>query len=77
MGKLVVVGAGIIGVSSAILLQNAGHEVIIVAKQLGRETTSYGAGGFWTPYKAEPKEKVLKWSLITLEVYKEQVTLPQ
>lgn len=90
---VVVVGAGIIGLSSAIALQSAGYNVTIVAELTGSETTSAKAGGkiefefncsnnrilkdqnsgIWIPYHADPREKVLRWSLKTHEKYVHQV----
>jgi len=42
---VVVVGAGIVGVSTAIWLQRAGHRVVLVDRKGPAEGTSYGNGG--------------------------------
>lgn len=45
MAKVVVAGAGINGVSSAIWLQRAGHEVILIDREGPASGTSYGNAG--------------------------------
>lgn len=66
--KILVLGGGVIGVSSAYFLNRAGHEVILVDRQaqVGRETSyanggqvSWGSGGPW----AAPgiPAKALRW----------------
>ena len=44
-----VLGCGVIGLSTARLLQRRGHSVTIYARDLPPETTSNIAGGFWFP----------------------------
>jgi glycine/D-amino acid oxidase-like deaminating enzyme len=48
-GAVAVLGCGAVGLSNAILLQEAGFEVTIRAKALPPETTSNIAGGQWFP----------------------------
>lgn len=48
--QVAVLGCGVIGLSAARLLQNAGRQVTIYAKALPPETTSNTAGGLWLPY---------------------------
>jgi len=45
MAKVIVAGAGINGVSSAIWLQRAGHDVILVDRAGPASGTSYGNAG--------------------------------
>jgi D-amino-acid oxidase len=65
--KILVLGAGVIGLSSAIQLQKSGFEVEIWSMQTTPNTTSDVAAAFWLPFNAEPKDKVLKWSKSTFE----------
>jgi len=60
-----VVGAGIIGLSTALALEERGHEVRIVAAADGGATTSAVAGAVWFPYKAGPPKRVAAWALHT------------
>ena len=43
--RIAVIGAGIVGVSTAIWLQRDGHDVVVVDKLGPAEGTSYGNGG--------------------------------
>ncbi|TCJ13668.1 FAD-binding oxidoreductase [Rubrobacter taiwanensis] len=56
-----VIGCGVIGLSTAICLQEAGLEVEVWAAEMPRESTSGVAAAVWYPYKAYPQNRVLKW----------------
>ena len=60
-------GAGVIGMSSAIRLAEAGHQVDVLARELPLETTSSVAGGLWLPFLAQPAEAVARWARLTLD----------
>lgn len=62
-----VVGAGIIGLTSALRLAQAGHAVDIVAAATGERTTSSVAAALWYPYRAYPQEAVTRWSAISYD----------
>ncbi|HWJ81347.1 MAG TPA: FAD-dependent oxidoreductase [Nocardioides sp.] len=62
MARVIVVGAGVIGLTSAVRLAEAGHRVDVVARDLPLETTSAVAGAFWYPYLAGPRERVAAWA---------------
>jgi D-amino-acid oxidase len=62
VGRVTVVGAGVIGLSCALRLLDAGHRVDVLARELPRETTSAVAAAIWYPYRAGPQERVLAWS---------------
>ena len=44
-----VLGAGVVGLTTAIVLAEAGVTVRVVAKGTGASTTSYGSGALWRP----------------------------
>jgi D-amino-acid oxidase len=69
--RVTVVGAGVIGLSSAVRLAEAGHEVDVLARELPLETTSAVAGGLWLPFLAEPVDAVARWARLTLEALHE------
>jgi D-amino-acid oxidase len=48
-GPAAVLGSGVVGLSTARLLQDSGFQVTIYAKDLPPNTTSNVAGGFWYP----------------------------
>jgi len=49
-GEVAVVGSGVMGLTSARLLQDAGWKVTIYTRNLARHTTSNVAAGEWSPY---------------------------
>lgn len=63
--EITVVGAGIIGLTTALSLEERGHDVRVVANGRGVETTSAIAGAVWFPYRAGPPDKVAMWAAST------------
>jgi D-amino-acid oxidase len=59
--RIVVVGAGVVGLSCALRLLRAGHRVDVLARDLPLETTSAVAAAIWYPYLAFPQDKVTAW----------------
>lgn len=53
-----VIGCGVIGLSTARLLQLRGYQVTIYAKALPPETTSNVAGGYWDPVTLYDSDRV-------------------
>ncbi len=72
MARVIVVGAGVVGLSCAVRLLEAGHRVDVLARDLPLETTSAVAAALWYPYRAFPFEQVTAWSAAT---YRELETL--
>ena len=67
MADVIVVGAGVIGLTTAIRLAEAGHKVTVRAAEVpGR--TSLTAAAVWGRFLAGPQEKVREWSDRTLAV---------
>ena len=62
-----VVGSGVIGLTSAVRLQEAGFSVQILTQALPAATTSAVAAALWYPYKAYPEDRVLGWGRATLD----------
>lgn len=67
LAPVVVVGCGVIGLTSAIRLQEAGFETHILTKAMPADTTSAVAAAVWYPYLVYPRERVLGWSRQTLD----------
>ncbi len=62
---ITVVGAGVIGLSTALTLEERGHRVRVVAAARQSATTSAIAGAVWFPYRVGPPDKVPAWALRT------------
>ena len=63
----VVVGAGVVGLTTAVRLREAGVDAHVVAREDPLETTSAVAAALWYPYRALPAERVTAWSAATYE----------
>ncbi|MFC7338897.1 FAD-dependent oxidoreductase [Haloferula chungangensis] len=68
--KIAVIGQGLMGLTCAERLLEAGFNVDIHSKDEFWNTTSTSAGAYWWPHKAYPEERVSKWAKETYEVYK-------
>lgn len=67
MSDVTVIGAGVIGLSTALALRQAGHNVRVVAAAKGPATTSAAAGAIWYPYRVGPPQRATHWARRTLE----------
>lgn len=67
--RVVVVGAGVIGLTCAVRLAEAGLDVDVLARDLPVETTSAVAGGLWLPDLVDGSDDVVRWSRRSLEVF--------
>jgi D-amino-acid oxidase len=65
---VIVVGAGVVGLTAAVRLLEAGHRVDVVARDLPLETTSAVAAALWYPYRALPQDRVTAWSRVSYDV---------
>jgi len=73
--NVLVLGAGVMGLTTAVTLTEAGHRVTVVADEIpGR--TSLAAGASWGPYHVEPHEKVSSWGTHTLTALTELAEVP-
>jgi len=68
MGRVIVVGAGVVGLTSAVRLLEAGHRVDVVARDLPLETTSSVAAAVWSPY-AKPQEHAVRWARAAYDAF--------
>lgn len=65
-GRIIVMGAGVLGLSCAVRLAEQGYQVDVLARDLPAETTSAVMGGLWLPHLAEPAADVARWARATL-----------
>lgn len=72
MAEVTVVGAGVVGMTTAITLLNDGHRVRVVTADPVDLTTSAVAAAVWFPTHAGPVDLVLDWGRTTFDVLAEQ-----
>lgn len=70
MRRVIVVGAGVVGLSCAVRLLEAGHRVDVVARDLPLETTSAVAAAVWSPY-SRPQDHVVRWARTAYDAFAE------
>ncbi len=70
MNKIAVVGQGVMGLTSALLLLEKGYAVDLFSKEAFEDTTSMAAGAYWWPHKAYPQERVSAWAKATYDIFK-------
>lgn len=71
--KILILGAGVSGLSSGILLLKKGYQVTIWAKELPPNTTSNKAAAAWAPYLCNPKDKVTLWGKNSLDYFGSEI----
>jgi D-amino-acid oxidase len=69
MSRVLVVGAGVVGLTCAVRLLEAGHRVDVVARDLPLETTSAVAAALWYPYGTAADPRVAAWAARSYEVF--------
>jgi D-amino-acid oxidase len=74
--EVIVVGAGVSGLTTAVCLAEAGLKVKIQAWGTDESTTSYAAGATWSPYLVESSERARAWSFETLDVLRDLAAQP-
>ncbi|MEB4209910.1 FAD-dependent oxidoreductase [Mycobacterium sp. 94-17] len=68
--RIVVVGAGVSGLTSAICLAEAGRQVRVWAAATHKQTTSAVAGAVWAPPRpAERASQTLAWTEHSLQIF--------
>lgn len=61
--RIAVIGAGVSGLTCAVLLAERGYPTTIFAEESGSQTTSAAAGAVWFPYDVEPLDRAVAWAL--------------
>ena len=65
--RVAVIGAGVSGLTSAVVFAERGYDVSIFAEEIAQSTTSGAAAAIWFPYDAKPADKVIPWALETYQ----------
>jgi D-amino-acid oxidase len=73
---VLVVGAGVSGLTTAVCLAEAGLRVIVVAAAPSVGSTSSVAGAIWGPHLVEDSARTVRWRLETLAVLQQLTTDP-
>ncbi len=68
---VVVIGAGVVGATTAWTLADRGWNVELWSDRPCQQTTSVVAAAVWRPYRAAPEGKVLRWAQRTFDVLEE------
>ena len=66
-----VIGCGVIGLTTAVRLQEEGFRVRIFTKALPQHTVSAVAAAIWMPFKVEPLEAVNRWSRVSFKKFEQ------
>ncbi|MEU6195771.1 FAD-dependent oxidoreductase [Streptomyces sp. NPDC047061] len=75
--EVIVVGGGVVGLTTAVVLAEGGRRVRVWARETGGRTTSAVAGALWWPYRIEPEALVGEWALASLVVYEALAARPE
>ncbi|MFG2126706.1 FAD-dependent oxidoreductase [Streptomyces sp. NPDC048751] len=75
-GDVVVVGGGVIGLTTAVVLAERGRRVRVWTRDPVERTTSAVAGALWWPYHIDPIASARAWALRSLDLYEELARRP-
>jgi D-amino-acid oxidase len=73
---VLVIGAGVSGLTTAVCLAESGRSVVIRADRPPRQTTSSVAGAIWGPHMVERSDRATRWSRETLGALTDLATDP-
>src|SRR5262245_22950693 len=73
--EVLVIGAGVSGLTTAICLAESGFAVRILTKESPHATTSCAAGAIWSPYLVT-EERVVRWSTQSLAELESLAAVP-
>jgi D-amino-acid oxidase len=74
---IIVIGCGVSGLTTGLLLQEAGHRVSIWAKTLPPHTTSNAAAAVWHPFRVNPPDKVARWGMEAFRRFEGLLAVPE
>lgn len=74
--RVVVVGAGVVGLSCAVQLAEAGYDTNVLARELPQETSSASGHGMWLPWGVELGTAEQSWAQDTLLEYERLIASP-
>src|SRR5258708_4150795 len=71
--EILLLGAGVSGLSTGILLLQKGYKATIWAKDLPPNTTSNKAAAVWYPFICGPKDKATLWAKASLDYFRNHI----
>ena len=75
--RVAVVGAGVSGLTCAVLFAEEGFEAAVLAEEIGDETNSAAAAAIWYPYDVGASSEVVPWALISYGRFLELARNPE
>lgn len=75
--RVAIVGAGVSGLTCAVVFAESGFETSILAEQIGDRTDSAAAAAIWYPYDVGSGNDVVPWALISYGRFLELARNPQ
>jgi D-amino-acid oxidase len=75
--RLAIVGAGVSGLTCAVVFAESGFETSILAEQIGDRTDSAAAAAIWYPYDVGSGDEVVPWALISYGRFLELAQRPE
>lgn len=75
--RAAVIGAGVSGLTCAVLLAENGFETKIVAAQIGDDTNSAAAAAIWYPYDVGSAPEIIPWALVSYRRFQELARQPE
>ncbi|MGB3465431.1 MAG: FAD-dependent oxidoreductase [Cyclobacteriaceae bacterium] len=67
--RVTIIGCGISGLTTGVLLSEKGYEVDILTEKLPHDTVSAKAAAIWLPYEIKPVEAANRWSIETYQMF--------
>ena len=64
-----IIGAGVSGLTCAVLLAERGYPTTIFAEEIGSQITSAAAGAIWFLYDVEPFDRAIEWALKSYKTF--------
>ena len=75
--RAAIVGAGISGLTCAVVLAENGFETSILAEEIGDETNSAAAAAIWYPYDVSSSAEVIPWAVASYQRFLDLVRQPE
>ncbi len=76
MRAVIVLGAGVSGLTTATVLAETGHTVQVLAASLPPNTTSNIAAAFWYPYRTLPSQGSVRRAVVSYQQFAELCSVP-